>query len=320
MSYANVLVETRDNAASWQTLGTLPSDFEVETLEVAPSDPHRIYVSGTASENPLLGVIERSDDGGASWTRTTLELPPTRAACSSARSIPSDPGPALGARAGARRPLRPVPGQPAASAADKGASFAMLGATTQGMLGFALSPDGNQLAYGGPVDGLFVGPLGRQRRRSSRSATLRVRCLRWNADGLYACGTEPQDPFSVGRSTDQGATFEPIYSMGDTCPQLCAEGTSFASSCEQAWAGVAQRIAADGAGCAVPWARPRPPSRRGAQAARKTPVRQMPANRTPVAQDAAMLSRLQMQSAPPPDSARATTELLQRGRRACSDR
>jgi len=258
VSYTNVLFETRDNAASWSEVGTLRPDFEVETLEIAASDPKRVYVSGTASSSPLLGVIERSDDGGKSWTRTMLDLPPTSGSLFVSAVDPTDPDrlwvrvPAQGDRFG----LFPAS---LLVSSDKGASFAMLGATEKGMLGFALSPDGTRLAYGGPFDGLYVGASD----GSSpfvKAATVRVRCLRWNADGLYACGSEPQDPFSVGLSTDEGASFRPVYRMIDTCPQECAAGTSFANSCEQSWSGIGPRIAASGETCSVSWARPPPTS------------------------------------------------------------
>jgi hypothetical protein len=253
VAYTNVVFETRNNAVSWSVAGTLPSDFEVETLEVAPADPRRIYVSGTASASPLIGVIERSDDGGESWERTTLDLPPTSGSLFVSAVDPNDPDrlwvrvPAQGDRFGL------FPANLLVSL-DRGASFAMLGGTAKGMLGFALSPDGTQLAYGGPFDGLFIGasdgsgPI-------EKVSDVRVRCLRWNGDGLYACGSEPQDPFSVGLSTDDGASFRPVYAMADTCPQQCPDGTSFAETCQQPWSGIGTRIAADGERCSVAWAR-----------------------------------------------------------------
>jgi hypothetical protein len=255
VSYRNVLYETRDNAASWTEAGTLSADFEVETVEIAASQPERLYVSGTASGNPLLGVIERSDDGGKSWIRTTLELPPTSGSLFVSAVDPKDPDrlwvrvPAQGDRFG----LFPAS---LLVSSDKGASFALIGATEKGMLGFALSPDGTRLAYGGPFDGLSIGPSDGSGEFVKVAAALRVRCLRWNADGLYACGTEPQDAFSVGLSTDEGASFRAVYKMSDTCPQQCADATTFASSCEQPWGGIAPRIAASGASCSVSWARP----------------------------------------------------------------
>jgi photosystem II stability/assembly factor-like uncharacterized protein len=251
VTYINVVFETRDNAASWQVVATLASDFEIETLEVAPSDPRRIYVSGTSNESPLIGVIERTDDAGGNWQRTTLDLPPSSGSLFVSAVDPNNPDrlwvrvPAQGDRFG----LFPAS---LLISSDAGESFEMVGATAQGMLGFALSPDGTELAYGGPFDGLFVGPSDGSA-PIEKVSDLRVRCLRWNADGLYACGLEPQDPFSVGLSTDKGASFQPIYKMADTCPQECADATSFAAACQQPWTGISMRIAPDAADCTLPW-------------------------------------------------------------------
>jgi hypothetical protein len=73
--FRNALAHSLDHGASWQVLATLPDDLFAETVEVAPSDPQRIYVSGTSSTDPLEGIVERSDDGGSTWTRSTVRLP-----------------------------------------------------------------------------------------------------------------------------------------------------------------------------------------------------------------------------------------------------
>ena len=254
ITYENVLVETRDSGARWSEIGKLRSDFKIETIEVAASDPRRIYVSGTASENPLIGVIERSEDGGQTWVRTTLDLPPTSGSLFISAIDPHRPDrlwvrvPANGDRFGLFPAMLLMSN-------DKGASFAMLAGTTRGMLGFALSPDGTQLSYGGPADGLFVGPADGGG-EFVHVSDLSVRCVRWTESGMYVCGTEPNDPFSIGISTDSGASFQPIYRMRDTCPQECAVGTPFASRCEQPWRGLEPRIATSSVDCAVTWAKP----------------------------------------------------------------
>jgi MYXO-CTERM domain-containing protein len=148
---------------------------------------------------------------------------------------------------------------------DKGQSFTQIAATQQGMFGFALSPDGSQLVYGGPGDGLFRGPSDGSG-PFVKLGTIGVRCLRWpSEDALYACATEPRDPFSVAVSHDQGESFEPLYRMLETCPQACPEGTSFALSCEEAWSTTRPFITATGSMCAVPWAAPPEPEDAGAR-------------------------------------------------------
>lgn len=264
VSYANALIDTRDNARTWNEVSQLPSTFFAETLEIAASDPDRIYVGGTSSLDPSLGIVQRSEDGGQTWTETSVELPPGSGSMFISAIDPNDPDrlwvrlPARGDRFGAL-PVTLMMSD------DKGETWSTLAVTEhQAMLGFALSPDGTKLAYGGPGDGLFIGAADGSD-GFTKLSDLRVRCLRWNADGLYACGTEstnraqPGDPFSVGISTDEGETFEPIYTMADTCPQECPESSGFELMCRDSWSLVMPFLKASGDTCTVPWSRPEEP-------------------------------------------------------------
>ncbi|MET0286790.1 MAG: hypothetical protein ABW352_20075 [Polyangiales bacterium] len=250
-SYENQLIETRDGAQSWRVLATLPTDFESETVEIAHSDGMRLYVSGADAARPRLGVVLRSEDGGQSWSRATLDLPAGTGSLWISGIHPSNPD-KLWLRVAARGDtLGLLPARLYASV-DKGATFTQLATTNKGMFGFALSPDGAQLAYGGPGDGLFVGPSDGS--AFVKRSSLSVRCLRW-PDALYACADEPADPFSVGVSRDQGVTFEPLFRLRDSCPALCAPGTSFATSCEAAWTVTNLQLSAAGSApmCMLPW-------------------------------------------------------------------
>jgi photosystem II stability/assembly factor-like uncharacterized protein len=259
VAYENVLIETRDNARTWSEVSRLPTTFFIETLEIAASDPNRIYVAGTSSSEPSLGIVQRSEDGGETWTETSTPLPPGSGSMFISAIDPSDPDrlwvrlPARGDRFG----ILPVA---LIMSADKGESWEMIAATEhQAMLGFALSPDGTRLAYGGPGDGLFIGASDGSE-GFSKLSELRVRCLRWNDDGLYACGTESLgDPFSVGVSSDEGESFQPIYTIESTCPQECSESTGFELTCRDVWTALAPSFGASGETCSVPWARPDSP-------------------------------------------------------------
>jgi hypothetical protein len=124
------------------------------------------------------------------------------------------------------------------------------------MLGFALSPDGSLLAYGGQQDGVHVGASDGSA-AFARVSDIRNRCLTWSGSTLYACATEPYDPFAVARSDDSAQSFVPIYKLADTCPQSCGDDTAFARSCRPTWTdpvnGVATLIGASGQSCSVPW-------------------------------------------------------------------
>jgi len=248
--YTNTLVESRDDARTWRLLASLPADIELETIEVAGSDTDRIYVSGTASAEPSLGVILRSEDGGKQWARETLQLPAGRGSL-----LISAVDPKRADRLWARVPAKgDVNGTLPTSlflSDDKGATWRQIAATKRGMFGFALSPDGSELSYGGTSDGLFVGPSDGS--GFSRVSDLSVTCLRWSAPNeLYACLAEPPSKFSVGRSLDKGRTFEPLYRLADTCPQTCGAGSTTAQLCTSPWARVASFVRASGAMCSLP--------------------------------------------------------------------
>ena len=70
------LWETADNAGSWTQAGAdLPDALLALTVDVAPSDPSLVYVSGRYGGPEYAGVIERSPDRGQTWER--LDIPGT---------------------------------------------------------------------------------------------------------------------------------------------------------------------------------------------------------------------------------------------------
>ncbi len=253
VGYDNGILLTRDDALSWQLLASLPDDFAAETLEVAKSDPRRIYVSGTDSRDPRLGVLFVSEDGGAHFTKRTLALPAGTGSLLISAIHPSNPD-LVWLRVPARGDTIGILPARLYLTDDKGQSFRMLAATQRAMFGFALSPDGTELAYGGPSDGLYVGPAdgsGSFQKRGSWG----VRCLRWHEDGaLYMCGSEPSDAFTLAVSDDHGATFRPLYRLADTCPGECGAESQFAQSCQSAWTPLRPQLRASGEMCSVPWA------------------------------------------------------------------
>jgi hypothetical protein len=254
--FIGLLVETRDDARSWSIFGTpLPRDFIAAAFDVAPSNPDRIYVSGVVAGAQPSAVIERTDDRGGAWTRYALPLPalPTGAFLSAIH--PHDP---------ARLWVRVLFAADANGASptslynsnDGGMSWTEVAATPDSMLGFALSPDGETLAYGSLATGVLSGPASGH--EFTPIATLSNRCLTWTASALYACGTEPLDPFALGFAPAPPEPFEPLYRLAGTCPQECAETTSFAATCEPPWSdpqGIATATKASGESCSVPWAR-----------------------------------------------------------------
>jgi hypothetical protein len=126
------------------------------------------------------------------------------------------------------------------------------------MYGFALSPDGARLAYGSQDEGVFVGSSDASGAFEHVSA-IKTRGLTWSAAGLYACATEPVDPFAVGLSMAADTSFKAVYQLQGTCPQSCPDESPFNRTCRASWtestSGVAKLTGATGEACSVSWAR-----------------------------------------------------------------
>ena len=262
--FLNLVVETKDHGTSWGLLGVpLARDFIAATIEIAHSDPNRIYASGVFGE-PRKGGIERSEDGGKTWTRAVV---PT----------PTDLGgvyiSAVDAKNADRlfvRVLKPVndatnmaPTTLLASD-DKGNTWREVAKTDDAMLGFALSPDGTQLAYGSIAHGIFLGPSDGSA-PITKVSDVQNRCLTWSPAGIYACGTDfgrpapgKPDTFAIGLSRDMGKSYDTLYKLFQTCPNTCPDDSSFNKICRTTWQmypGITVATGATGETCSVGWAK-----------------------------------------------------------------
>lgn len=224
------VASTPDNGASWSTIATLPSDFDAETIEVAPARPERIYVSGTRGKS---GVLEKSDDRGKTWERIAIDLGPNGIAPFLAAVDPKNPDVVY---------LR-IDGDATKSAPDQllvsrdgGKTWTKLAETAGDMLAFALAPDGAKLVYGGPTDGVSI--TSTTDPKPQKVSSIAPRCLTWASAGLYACGRQSTDGFTVGLSNDDGRTWRPLYKLPDLEPLECTPSTTTGKLCPSVWPGI----------------------------------------------------------------------------------
>jgi len=199
-----------DDGVTWTPVGApFEAPLLFETIEVAPSDPSRLYLTGAippTSTLPRQPFVFRSTDGGTTWARYPFALEATDTQRDKNIFVsaidPSDPD---------RIYLR-VSGDPddrLLVSDDGGQTFRE--ALRQPLLrGFARSDDGLTVYAGSDVRGLF--------RSDDRGETFapvtggieRVNCLAVRGDELWACGNDYIDGFTLGRSRDRGANFEPM--------------------------------------------------------------------------------------------------------------
>jgi photosystem II stability/assembly factor-like uncharacterized protein len=226
--YVAQLWETADDAQTWIQAGVdLPAGFVGLTVDTAPSDAQRVYVSGLSGAPDTVGVLERSDDGGATWQE--LPIPGSDGARLPyiAAVAPGDPDTVFVRVNGGS-------GDELVVTKDGGATWATVFQSQGSLLGFALSPDGATVAVGGEDDGLWTAPASTL--AFTRASTIGVGCLAWAAAGLFVCGDELADAFTVGVSRDQGATFKPFLSVSQLCgPLSCAAGSDTAAVCPALW-------------------------------------------------------------------------------------
>jgi hypothetical protein len=228
---------TEDEGQSFSQIGEpMPSGWVPLSIDVAPSDSNRVYITARLpAEENYASTLLRSDDGGESFDSFPIEG--TSAA-----------GFAFIAAVGVRDPDRIYVrissglGTRVITSDDGGESFTTVMVGIGDILGFAVSPDGESVALGGPADGLWVGSSAGLD-LEQRSA-LPVSCLGWTTRGLYACSQEAA-PFNVGVSRDDGSTFDSLLRFKELCGQTtCAAGTNLGDVCPAEWSQVGPSLGA----------------------------------------------------------------------------
>lgn len=231
-----------DAAATFtQVSDPVRDDFIAETIDVAPTDPDRIYVSGffALGDGVYQGAFGRSDDGGATFTFDAIDGSDNGSGPFLAAVHPADAD-VLWVRLGGQggRLLR---------SEDGGATFETIFEAEGTLQGFALSPDGATILVGGELDPVQRGPS--DGGGFVPVSTVQPKCLTWLETGVYACGSEQLEGFTIGVSHDEGETFSSIYSRFCTeGPLDCPAGTSVGDVCDAEWVTTRPNIGADSCG------------------------------------------------------------------------
>jgi hypothetical protein len=220
------------------------------TLDLAPSDPARVYATALAED--AASVFVRSDDSGRSWS--TVALPLEQSEYPYIAAVDATNANAVYVRTDF---WSSVEGVYQANDAlfysdDGGASFREVFRQPAKLLGFALSPDASEVlvGYGDPVDpGRFVDStaLGIYRASTTDFAFTKIHagsvsCLAWTRTGLYVCTPQDERGFALGFAPnaefDLGVDdpFTPLLDLRTVSgPVDCSPCTS-SGACRESWA------------------------------------------------------------------------------------
>jgi hypothetical protein len=222
------LFESRDEG---QTFASVTTFSVVPTaLEVAPSDPARVYVSALAFDaNTTFARLLRSTDAGRTFTDLPLELDASELRAFVEKVDPVAPDRVF-VRTLSRDGLTP---ERLLRSDDGGQSFQTV-LQEPGPLSVAVAPDG--AVWAGSAVGLSRSTDGARTFTALTSLELsRVTCLSLHAGRLYACGFHAGE-FGVVMSSDQGASIEWFLRFPDVQARAdCATGSDEALYCAAAF-------------------------------------------------------------------------------------
>ncbi|MFL5318898.1 MAG: hypothetical protein ACJ790_04520 [Myxococcaceae bacterium] len=197
------------------------------SVELAPSDPQRFYVSGWFNE-PIAAFLYRSDDGAQTFTEVTptmqsqidfalLAVSPANKDVIFARALGQDSSVLL------------------IKSTDAGASFRTVLLPASPLRDVLVSSDGHTVlasAIGGVFKSTDDGETFTKVASPSDNG-----CLWSNGSTTYVCGSPAPDGFSVGLiDVSSGAVTPLLAALSDIKgPKQCPAGTSVANTCSTYW-------------------------------------------------------------------------------------
>jgi photosystem II stability/assembly factor-like uncharacterized protein len=238
--FATSVWQSTDSGHTWQTLsGAIDPTLVIDTLDVAPSDASRIYVTGEVIGADHASMLV-SKDAGQSYAEYPIAfatnesgafisgVDPTNADVVYVRTLAADP------KLGTETSRLLV-------STDGGQTFTEKWSGGK-LLGFALSADGARV-YVGTAAGLETAST--TDFAFTQRSTVSIACLTMAGSTLYACSDEASSGFILGSSTDEGASFTPLLKLETIHGPLSCPHDSPAAQCTGQWPAFAEQLGID---------------------------------------------------------------------------
>lgn len=245
--FDTAMYRTIDSGKSWQPLsGVIDAVLTIDTIDLAKSDPLRVYATGIQFGSAIAKMLV-SVDGGSSYAEHDI---PLAAGENGAFIAAVDP---QNADLVYVRTLGVSPQQTLVSrllvTTDAGKSFTAHWSGDK-MQGFALSPDGTRVYLGSTNAGLLVANASDL--AFTQKSALAIQCLATSGSTLYACSSEPSahavtgTPFVLGATIDEGTNWQPLLALsGVRGPIQCPPQSIATTTCVPKWPTLAETLAID---------------------------------------------------------------------------
>ncbi len=258
LAWSSQVFQSTDDGATWSALGKpLDPQWIVTTIDVAKTDPNRIYVSAARGLGPSeVAALLVSTDKGATWTEHDVPMfdPTLEDKVWIGAVDPADANRVYlrsnALKDGGRSRLYATTdgGQTFTEPKSFDLDAAKPSYVTGELMGFALSPDGSKVYIGSSQGGLYVAD--RASLTFAQTSSMNVHCLATRAAAggateLWICSDlgSSHPPFHIGVSTDDGATVTPkMTDVADLCgPALCCPNPGGPLGCGASFNGASCR-------------------------------------------------------------------------------
>jgi hypothetical protein len=219
------------NGGSTFTDTALVDPLLLTSVRIAPSNTDRLYVAAWGFDPLVTTWLFRSDDGGASFEKLDLTARvPSPGATYVWAVHPTDPDVFFVTVEGTTEPYA----KSLLRSDDGGDTFTEVFSTEGIINGVLVSPDGSivWVAAGNRIfrsvdGGASFSPLNVPRGSA---------CVDTDGTALYTCGRADIDGWSVGRSGNDGDSFEKVMELDDiTGPLECPADSPVTTQCPQLW-------------------------------------------------------------------------------------